>query len=468
MSRITKAAPDKEISEEKYKELVFNANGILCGLRRDMLSRYPFFGQVAMSLNIVPVRDSRCPTAATDGENLFFNIGFLAELKAEDRMFVFMHECLHNVMFHFLRTETRDRLLFNLATDMEVNQILEKEGFIPPKECVMPELYGFSKNRSAEEYYELLQKRAEQRSKSNAKNSGSGSGDGECDTDANNSEATAQGCGNTDGQLSGQFDKHIYKGDLNDCDAESNQTSDKWGKVGHDPNFQPKINENTATRMAETLISAAQNTERLCGTVPNSMKSIINKLLNPEINWKDQLANYITKAVGDRACWARPNRRYIGSNVYLPSFDGDKVRCGIIIDTSGSTNSDMSQFLGELNGIVKGFGNYELTVVQCDAEVQSVEFYDLDNPLELETCNYERKGNGGTRLTPAFNKIRELEADRDIDCVIVFTDACTEVFKPDICDVPTLWVLTPDAPEKPDTITFGDICKFKSNKNSKR
>ena len=55
----------KELSDKKLEDLKYNARGILANVRREMLNQYPFFGAVAMSLDLVPVRDIRNPTACT-------------------------------------------------------------------------------------------------------------------------------------------------------------------------------------------------------------------------------------------------------------------------------------------------------------------------------------------------------------------------------------------------------------------
>ena len=439
----------RKIDAEKLADLKRNAEGILANDRREMLTRYPFFGQIAMGLNLIPVRDSRCSTAATDGENLFFDIEFLASLRKEDQIFVLAHEVLHNCMLHFLRTETRDRQLFNIATDMEVNSILRDDGLVPPQDALLPETYGFSKGHSAEEYYDMLLQLAD---KSNISQN---DGDGESQNSGN-----ANGCGNKDGECKGQFDKHIYKNDMRDDDEDNKNVEDRWGKVEHDPDFEPEVKENAVERMQEAVLTAAQTVERNRGELSDAIKNLVEKLLKPQVDWKEKLSSFVTKVSGDRACWAKPNKRYISQRMYLPSYEGDKVRVGVIIDTSGSTASDMNQFLSEVNAIVKGFGNYEMTIIQCDAKVQHVESYDVDKPLDLETQKFERYGNGGTRLKPAFDYVRDEQLD--VDCLVCFTDAEIDVIESDACELPCLWVLTPGASQ--DAIKFGEIVEFKPYK----
>ena len=138
MSR-TPAKPNaREITAEKLDELKRNAAAILADVRMNFQREQPFVGSISMSLNLIPTRDSRNPTAATDGTNLYFDIAFLSELSANERMFVLGHEVYHNVMLHFIRQGGRDRELWNIATDMEVNNILATDGLIPPASAIMP------------------------------------------------------------------------------------------------------------------------------------------------------------------------------------------------------------------------------------------------------------------------------------------------------------------------------------------
>ena len=478
MSRKTLNPRTKEISAEKLAELKYNARGILAEIRRAVLDRYPFFGTIALNMELVPIRDSRVSTAATDGKNIYFDIDFLASLNNNDRIFVFAHEIVHNVMMHFLRNEGRDRKLWNIATDMEVNEILKSDGLVCPKDGLTPATYYLPTGHSAEEYYQMLQQQSNAQQQSGHGNGGgsSGSQSDSGDSDSNDSNGNSdskqkpknnpdQQSGDKDGDITKQFDKHIYEGDSADDDSDDPNTEDRYGKVGHDNDYNPHFDENTVQQMREMTISAAQEVERQGrGEVPAKIKELINKMLTPKVDWREKLASFVSKTVGDRACWAKPNRRFIASRTYLPSHDGEKIKIGVILDTSGSTIDDMSQFLGEANSIVKTFGNYELTIIQCDAEVQNVATYNEDNPLDLENTKFERYGNGGTYLKPAFEEIRDSQLD--IDAVVVFTDGDIDTITPDYCDLPALWILSKGGTKR--HIQFGDIVEFDNGDSTQK
>ena len=521
MRKVVKNA--KDVSEEKLKELKENAFGILCEARRELLVSEPFIGSIAMNLDIVPVRDIRLPTAATDGGKIYFDIDFLSSLNRADTVFVLAHEVWHCAMSHFIRNEGRDHELFNIATDMEVNQILETDGMTVPENCLMPALYGFKNGLSAEEYYELLLKKKPNKGlkgkgKGQGKQQKGGSGDTNEDTDGEgeggqpNKNKNGKGnsssgsgdeedndspmgkSGNREGKLDGQFDKHITDLDDPESDAGNNGKSekskkgkgkgksngdedgegegedgnviaDKYGKLGKDKDFNPRPSKEQIDKMREMAVAAAQQYERDRGFLPASMKRFVNELLTPKVDWREVLHSFVTRAMGEKSDWNRPNRRFISSHTYLPSHYGDKLKVCVGIDTSGSTMGDIPRFLGELNGLVKSFGNYELTLIECDAEVGKFEKYDDENPLDLENLHYEMSGGGGTCLKPIFDKIKEENVE--CDCICIFTDGYTEHFtKDDDPGIPTLWMLTHGCMDNKQNYDFGECCEFEEAKPS--
>ena len=97
-----------------------------------MMTGQPFTAMLAMQLNLIPVVDSRLPTAGTDGKAIFFNAQFMAERSPADRRFILAHEVWHCALGHFRRQLGRDANLWNQACDYEVNQLLSVElGYCP-------------------------------------------------------------------------------------------------------------------------------------------------------------------------------------------------------------------------------------------------------------------------------------------------------------------------------------------------
>lgn len=462
----------KELSPKALAELKENAQGVLSECRRQLLApnRSPFIGSIAMNLEIKATRDRRNPTACTDGKNIFFDIDFLSSLSPEDRLFVFAHEIWHNVMCHFNRMSgNRDPELRNIAEDLEVNQLLRQDGYSVPKTGLLPSKYNLPEGKSAEEYYELLV----QQQKKN-KNGGGGQGKGKgCGAGAGGQgQGGGQGQpgkdpsganGNQDGKLDGQFDKHLGNDYNPKNDPNGQGQSDKYGKVGEDPDFNPGTSPEDAKKnqekMRELAVAAAQQVERSRGSMPAHLQRIVKDLLEPEIPWQEMLTQFVTRAVGDKNRWSRPNRRFVHQGIYLPSKEGEKIKIAVGVDTSGSTFGDIKKFLSEINAIVKNYGNYEVHLIQCDWEVQDYTLYNDENPLDLEHMDFKIHGGGGTQMRPIFDLIKEKELD--VDAIAIFSDGYVEQFtEKDAPDIPTMWVITEDGCT--DTLGFGEVLKFKN------
>jgi predicted metal-dependent peptidase len=429
----------KIVSSKKLAELKANASNILAFCRQAMLNQQPFVGGVAMSMDIIPVRDNRIKTACTDGSNIYFDIDFLSRLSEAERIFVIAHEVWHNVLCHFLRTENRDRKIFNIATDIEVNEILMSEGFTVPKSACLASTFGFSKGLSAEQYYDLLlTKNKGQSNKSSNGNSGSSTDD----------------FANDDGQ----FDRHIYiDDDMKIEDGEQN-VDDKYGRVEHDPDFMPEASEKNIEKIRSAAIFTAQQIEKQGGTLSDNAKKLINDMLEPQVPWQELLSQFITKCYGQKNIWSRPNRRFVHSNTYLPSRDGEHINIVVGIDTSASVDEHLPLFLGELNGIVKSFANYQITVVEADYNVQKCTVYNEENLLDLENNKFHTHGGGGTELHSIFDYVTE--NDIDADAIVMFTDGLnsTPFNEDETPSIPTLWIVTPNGDDS--TIHFGEVIKL--------
>ena len=92
-----------------------------------LLLKHPFFGNLATRLKLVNANDW-CPTAGTDGRHFFYNTKFIDSLTPKEAEFLFGHEVLHNVFEHMLmRIGDRQPMLWNIAADYAVNQILVEQ-----------------------------------------------------------------------------------------------------------------------------------------------------------------------------------------------------------------------------------------------------------------------------------------------------------------------------------------------------
>lgn len=431
-----------KLSEDELQALKEEAVGILSARRKSILFAWPFIGSIALRMDIVPVRDFRVRTACTDGSTVYFDISFLKTLSADEQKFVLAHEVWHAVLMHMTRKQSRDAGLFNIATDKEVNQLLVNDGFKGPKWVLMPD--DNERGKCAEEIYEMLKKKKAKSSKK------SGNED---------SDSEADGTGGT------QFDKHVYDNEqIPEVDDDGNLKtgiSDEWGDVGVDKDFHPRVSKDFADRMREAIIAEAQRCEKSRGELPSAVKALVSKILEPEVRWEEMLAQFVTQCCnGSKKSWLPPNRRHVYNDVYVQSRRSEKIKIAVGIDTSGSTMADRGKFLGELCGLVRTFGAYDITLIECDAEVGSVKTYTEDDELENDIMSekYEMTGGGGTSMTPIFDYIRDHQLD--VDCVCIMTDGYIEDIPTNPLGLPVIWLVTGDG--SMDFCSWGTKVQFKA------
>ena len=440
--------------------------------RWKLLEKSPFIGEMLLRFSIIPTYDCRLSSAATDGSKIYFDCEFYSTLTEGQRQFVLAHEVWHNIFLHFARRQARDIQLWNVATDMEINHMLQNEGMEVLKDGCFPDPIVAGKN--AEDIYAYLQKQQQkqQNQKGNKGGKGNGNGqsqDGESDGNDNGDNQNGQGgsssnggndqngnkqdTGNNKGKHGNQFDRHMYEGET----AGDGQEQDgKWGKKGIDKDFNPSMKDakEIENNIKEMVTSVAQSIERKQGHLPAGIDNIVKEMLKPEINWKEALSQFVTKTLGGEHSWSRCSRHALARGHYLPGKTDMKIKAALVLDTSGSYLQDLPKFLAEFKSLVESFGKYEITLVQCDAEVQDVKQYDADTPMDFD--KFEAKGGDGSDFRPAFKKLREL--GDDFNCCITFTDGYISMptYPP---PYPTLFVLTPDAPK--DFVEWGEKMVYK-------
>ena len=426
--------------DDKIKELT------LRGMEQDrqkLLMRQPFIGMILMHLDFVPIT-SGCRSACTDGSRVFMNCQFYAKLDLEERLFVLAHESWHCVLLHFARLQNRDPEKFNIATDLEIHFILLKEKMKEP--FVLPHAPDWD-GLSAEEIYEKLGKCKSKKKKPPVSGCCSKGFEGICEAGKSFDDHIYKDAANGN---QGDADKNTISGD---CD--SNYPAKGSGSGGDiDPDFAPRIDAQSVENMRQIVIQTACSIERRQGTLPGNLKEIVDRLRKPELNWKELLKQFVTSCYGGSRRWLPPARRYVGMGLYLQSRRDEKFNAVMAIDTSGSTTSDLPQFFAELSSLLKSFGNYELTVIQCDFKIQHIEKFSGDKPLPPD-YQWKSYGRGGTSFIPPFEYVKDHKLRPDI--FIYLTDGYGDA--PEKApQFPVLWVLTANAD---NPANWGKKIKFK-------
>ena len=226
-------------------------------LKRNMLVKYPFFGSVVSGVDYKKNRN--ISTAATDGKTIYYNPEYLEGLSVSKQTFVLAHEVCHIAFNHILRSEGKDPVLWNVATDAVINQFLKRDGLeMVPGVVDMAEAINYD----AEELYEKLLKEKQQKQQNkqdgnqqNQQNNGqhdqsqsgsqSGNDEQEQEQQGNNSKNQEQ---NNNGSEDTPQEKQQNKQDGNQQNQQSNGQHDQsqsGSQSGNDEQEQEQQGNNS-------------------------------------------------------------------------------------------------------------------------------------------------------------------------------------------------------------------------------
>jgi predicted metal-dependent peptidase len=166
------------------------------------------------------------------------------------------------------------------------------------------------------------------------------------------------------------------------------------------------------------------------------MERFIEDLLEPKLDWRAILADFIVSQGKDDYSWRRLNKRHIWRGMYGPSLYSEKISIGFAIDTSGSMGEDeLREGFSELKGVLNAFSSYEIHLFACDADIHAYQKVEVGDEIDFKAL---MKGGGGTDFRPVFDKIEEDQIE--LTALVYFTDACG-TFPESPPEYPVLWVV---------------------------
>jgi len=359
-----------------------------------LLLDFPFFGSLALRLAIV--EDTECPTAWTDGVKMGYNPDFILSLSADQIKGLVAHEVMHCVCSHMTRRQDREMRKWNIACDYVINGIIAQSGLCLPDGTLLDAQFN---GQHSEHVYAVLPDSPDGPGKGKQGIGGGHPGNGSSDPG---------GCGEV----------RDYPG----------------AKDGEKPSPADISQHEQDWKIATT--QAAQVARRE-GKLPAVLGDMLIDLLEPKVDWREYLIQFALKASKNDYSWARPNKRFVGQDIYMPSLHSlDLGTIGAFLDSSGSvSNRDYGQFGGEMTGILEQFPESKLIALHFDTEVGKVEEFEFsDLPLQLH-----RFRCGGTDFIPPAAYIEEHGIE--LSCAIYLTDGYCSSF-PATPTYPVLWVLT--------------------------
>lgn len=347
------------------------------------------------------------PTAATDGWNVAYNPAFVEEHAKTDPelRFLVLHEATHKAYRHMTTWRAlheQDARLANIAADYFVNTTLQDtdagEGFIKMLKIGVPPTDKYRGWSVLQIFNDLKQQQQQQQD-------GDGGGDNPDDPD--------DGAG---------FDEHDWTGNEANGDAAKEQ--------------QQADEIQRAIRQGEIM------RKKLAGKGAGGEDGVFGDLMAPKIDWRKVLREFVTETCAgrDESSWRKPNRRYLGMDIYMPSMVGTTMTELVIgFDTSGSIfgGEEMTRFVTEIKTIVEDVKPSKVHVIYWDTRIAGHQTFE-DGQFAVQDLKI--KGGGGTDGSVLFDYLR----DKNINpqAIVQFTDGYVGDWGRS--DVPTLWAVTSD------------------------
>ena len=354
-----------------------DANLKIARCKTSLMVKAPFYGSMALSCRFVQQDDGN--TMCTDGQTIWWSEDFVDAHSEDEIKGVIAHEIMHIVLKHHLRRGQRDVKGWNIATDYVINSGLLAEGFTLPANGLIDDQYD---GMMAEKVYDLLP-----RSEDQEEPQWGGVSDAKGEGDGQPSPAEVA-------QMEADIDQRVF--------------------------------------MAASAAEAS-------GKLPASIKDMVNRMRRTQVDWMDVIRRFVGGDQPDDYTFRRCNRKvYYTQGIYMPAVD--RLGVGDIVlgwDSSGSVSMrEQEYFLGVFNQLIEDFNPRSVTLIVCDADVQSVTRYEQGEPVEA----VEAKGRGGTRVKPVFQYVE----DNNIDCdaMVYLTDMGIWDWPDEEPDYPVLWVST--------------------------
>ena len=361
----------------------------LAKAKTSLILEHPFVGAIALGMphdymtpefEAMLQASGRKPTACTNGKRVLYSAEFVSGLTDEQLKFLVAHECMHPMLEHNFRRQSRDPKKWNMAADYVINQLLTDEGigkFIDGG-CLDKALYDAGQGVS-EQIYTLLPE------------GGDGEGaPGGTGMDLEDGEGTA---------------------------SDQAQQAAEW----------------------KVKVAQAAQAAKMMGKLSAGMERLVDGILNPTVDWRDVLQKFVVKHKTEERSFARPNRRFLSQGFYMPSRSGERMGpIAFLVDCSGSIGDDiLAQMAAEVRTVHEDLRPEKLHVIYFDA---AVTHYDCFLPDDTVSISFH--GGGGTDVRAAFDYLDSEGHADDLACTIVLTDGYTPY--PDGSNTPVIWAMTTD------------------------
>lgn len=339
--------------------MILTADELLSKIKAKLTKQHPYFGMLASRLKHEKKDD--LDFYASNGVRFLYNEEFILKRSDDELMFILTNAVMHHVLAHQQRKLSRKGLLWQLATDYAINNLLHKNGLKIPIGANYNKDY---KDMYAEEIYDLLK-----------------------------DELTVNGNDAYDEVAV----RSLVDSKSSDSSDSDNNENDKFNMVeGIEENLDE--NEENEWRYAATL---AKEVATRKSSMPNGLERLAKKIKSNNVDWRFELYNAINRHMRNNYAFMPPNKKYIYRGIALPSLTSDTLSLVVAIDTSGSIKDELlAMFIGEFKSIMNSFPSIKIEVIIADAKVQG--HYTFQGGDKLD---FPLKGGGGTDYRPVFEYI---------------------------------------------------------------
>jgi len=379
-------------------------------------------------------------TAATNGRDSWYCRSFVDRIRDSDLRFTQLHEQHHIALEHLTTWDHLVKIdpeLANMSMDYGINVLIMDidagEGFVtlPLDEdgkvmCLYDTKY---RGMDTQQIFNILYKEQQQEEGDGGGGGGESTGDGSGDGEPSDT-------GGSPASGSGGFDDHDWEGAKELSKQEKNE-------LGHE--------------VAEALRQGSMAAGKMAGS---GAEVGFDKMLEPQVDWREVLREFVTATCtgNDFSTYARPNRRYMSTGVYMPSGVSQRVKTLVLaIDTSGSVSqTEISTALAEVKSICDIVRPEKVTILYWGSSVVAREDYDEHN-MDTLVDSTKPKDGGGTQVECVPEYMREHGIDAQ--AAIVFTDGYIYGGWGQ-WDVPVLWTVFDNKGCKP---TVGKVCHINAS-----
>lgn len=358
----------------------------------------PYFGTLASKLELIVNDDIEA--FISNGVKLEYREAYLDSLEIEELEFIFANGAMHASLAHDKRRNNRSGWLWQMATDMAINDMLVENGMKLP--------YGAQyRKRFAGMYAE---------------------------------------------EIYAELKADILRDD-EDLEYEANSADDVEKKYEKDSKNESQTPEELQEEILQEQLLAEEaiallERELKKGEAPLSIERFFTLEYEGKIDWRDELKMALDRYFRDDYTLLPPSKKLLYSGIYLPSSVSQTFRLVIVVDSSGSVDEVLlNTFLSEVNFLMSLVSHYEIELIVCDDKVHSHRTFYSGESLDVRL-----KGGGGTDFRVAFRFVEE--SFDDVKLLLYFTDL-EGIFPQERPNYEVKWVT-----QKSKYIPFGSIIEL--------